>query len=78
MHSFHSAPIFIVYNSVICTHSILFPYFIIVIIVFNYTAYFVYSPQNSYVYIHWIVDLNIIVLLLPYHIGIAVLLPPIS
>ena len=56
MHSFHSAHIFKVCNSVICpTHSI-----------FNYGhivklySHFVYSPLNSYVYIHWILDFKYI------------------
>ena len=55
MHSFHSAHIFIVYNNVICIKS-----FNILFynghIVSNYTAHFVYSPLNSYVYTHWIFD----------------------
>ena len=50
MHSFYSAHIFIICNSV-PTHSI-FDYGHIVL---NYTAHIVYSPLNSYVYIHWIV-----------------------
>ena len=60
MHSFHSAHIFKVCNSVIRpTHSI-----------FNYGhivklySHFVYSPLNSYVYIHWILDFKYILLLL--------------
>ena len=57
MHSFHSAHIFIVYNSVICTHSFNNGH-----IIFNYKAHFVYNPLNSYVYIHW--TLNILLLLL--------------
>ena len=61
MHSFHSAHIFIVYNSVICTKS-----FNIVLynghIVLNYTSHIVYySPLNSYVYIHWILDFKYII-----------------
>ena len=31
-------------------------------IVLNYTAHFVYSPLNSYVYIHWILDFKYILL----------------
>ena len=59
MHSFHSAHIFKVCNSVIRpTHSI-----------FNYGhivklySHFVYSPLNSYIYIHWILDFKYILLL---------------
>ena len=58
MHSFNSAHIFKVCNSVIRpTHS------------FNYGhsvklySHFVYSPLNSYVYIHWILDFKYILLL---------------
>ena len=50
MHRFHSAHLFIVCNSVICTT--------------NYTAHCVYSPLNSYVYMHWILDFKYILLLL--------------
>ena len=46
MHSFHSAHIFIIYNSVICTKSFNI-LFIITILFFK-----LYSPLNSYVYIH--------------------------
>ena len=60
MHRFHSAHVFKVCNSVIWpTHSI-----------FNYGhivklySHFVYSPLNSYVYIHWILDFKYILLLL--------------
>ena len=63
MHSFHSAHIFKVCNSVIWpTHSI-----------FNYGhivklySHFVYSPLNSYVYIHWILDFKYILLLNIYY-----------
>ena len=59
MHSFHSAHIFKVCNSVIWpTHSI-----------FNYGhivklySHFVYSPLNSYVYIHWILEICIIIII---------------
>ena len=56
MHSFHSAHIFKVYNSVIWpTHSI-FNYGHIVTLY----SYFVYNPLNSYVYIHWILDFKYI------------------
>ena len=60
MHTFHSAHIFKVCNSVIWpTHSI-----------FNYGhisklyCHVVYSPLNSYVDIHWILDFKYILLLL--------------
>ena len=33
-------------------------------IVLNYTVHFVYSPLNSYAYIHWICDFKYILLLL--------------
>ena len=58
MHSFHSTHIFIVYNSVICIKpfNILF---------YNcHTAHFVYSPLNSYVYIHWIFDFKYIIVII--------------
>ena len=65
---------YIVYNSVICTKS-----FNIVLynghIVLNYTAYFVYSPLNSYVYIHWILDFKYILLLL-YLLSTGRSIPP--
>ena len=35
-------------------------------IVLIYTAHFVYSPLNSYVYIYWILDFKYILLLLFY------------
>ena len=61
MHSFHSAHIFIVYNSVICTKSFnILALFYIGHLVLNYTAHFVYSTLNSYVYMHWILDLKYI------------------
>ena len=60
MHCYHSAYIFKVYNSVIWpTHSI-----------FNYGhivklySHFLYSPLNSYVYIHWILDFKYILFVL--------------
>ena len=61
MHCFQSAHILIPYNNVICTKSfnILFYSGHIVL---NYTAHFVYSPLNSYVYIHWILDFQYILL----------------
>ena len=67
MHTFHSAHIFIVYNSVICTKSFnSLALFYNGHIVLNYIVYFVYSPLNLYVYIHWILDVlyHIILLLL--------------
>ena len=60
MHSFHSAHIFKVCNSVFS--------------IFNYGhivklySHFVYSPLNSYVYIHWILDFKDILLLLLLYI----------
>ena len=61
MYSLHSALTFIVYNNVICTKS-----FSILFynghIDLNYTAHFVYSPLNLYVYIHWILDFKYILL----------------
>ena len=69
MHCFRSAHIFIVYNNVICTNS-----FNIVLyngdIVLNYTAHFVYSPLNSYVYIHWILGFKYIYLYIYIYIYI--------
>ena len=62
MHSFHSADIFIVYNSVICTN----PFnnvFYNGHIVLNYTGHFVYNPLNSYVYLHWILDFKYIIII---------------
>ena len=57
MHSFLSAHIFIKSFNVLvlCYNGD---------IVLNYTAHFVYSPLNSYVYIHWILDFKYILLLL--------------
>ena len=57
MHNYHSAHIVMVYNSVqyVPIHSMYLPYFIMVILFFlNYTAHFVYSPLNSYLY--WILN----------------------
>ena len=61
MYSFHSAHVFIVYNSVLCIKSfnILFTNGHIVL---KYTSHFVNSPLNSYVYIHWIFDFKYILL----------------
>ena len=64
-HSFHSAHLFIVYNTVICTNS----YNIVALlyngdIVLNYTAHFVYSPLNSYVYTHLILGFKYIIIIL--------------
>ena len=61
MHSFYSAHIFIVCDSVICTTHSIFDYGHI-IIVLNYKAHIVYSPLNSYVYIHWILDFKYVIL----------------
>ena len=62
MHNFHSAHI--VYNSVICTKSFnILTLFYNGYIVLNYTAHFVYSSLNSYVYIYWILDFKYILLL---------------
>ena len=58
MQSFHSAHIFIVYNSLICTKSFNILFYT-GHIVLNYTAHFVYSPLNSY----WIFDFKYILLL---------------
>ena len=64
MHSFHSAHIFKVCNSVKWpTHSI-----------FNYGHivklynHFIYNPLNSYIYIHWILDFKYIYILLLLHL----------
>ena len=64
-HSFHSTHIilFIVYNSVLCTK----PFNILFYnghIVLNYTAHFVYNPLNSYVYIHWILDFKLYIIII--------------
>ena len=64
MHSFHSAHLFIVYNSEMCTKT----FNILVLFynghnVLNYTAHFVYSPLNSYVYIHCILDFKCIIVI---------------
>ena len=32
------------------------------VLLLNYTCHFVYSPLNSYVYIHWILDFKYILL----------------
>ena len=61
MHSFHSAHIFKVCNSVIRPSHSKFDYGHIVL---NYTAHIVYSPLNLYAYIHWILDFKYILLLL--------------
>ena len=55
MHSFHSAHIFKVCNSVI------WPNYGHIVKLYSH---FVYSPLNSYVYIHWILDFKYILLLL--------------
>ena len=55
MHSFHSAHIFKVCNSVI------WPNYGHIVKLYSH---FVYSPLNSYVYIHWIWDFKYILLLL--------------
>ena len=65
MHSFHSAHIFIVCISVICTNNSIFELYN-GHIVLNYTAHFVYSPLNSYVYIHWILDFKIYIIINHY------------
>ena len=65
---------FILYNSVICIKSFNILFYSILYkghIHFNYTDHFVYSPLNSYVYIHWILDFRynyiiIIILILLY------------
>ena len=63
MHRFYSARIFIVDICVMCTKSfnILFYNGHIVL---NYATHFVYSPRNSYVYIHLILDFKYILLLI--------------
>ena len=60
MHNFHSAELFIVCNSVICTNT----FNILAIlhnghIALNYTGHFVYSPLNSYfIYIgYWTLNI---------------------
>ena len=57
MCSFHSSHIFMVYNNVECTKSCT---------ILVCTVHFVYSLQNSYVYIHWILDCKYILVLLIY------------
>ena len=70
MYTFHSAHTCILYNSVKCVH-----YFnnqdnkdtyYIIITLFKFTAPFVNSPLNSYLYIHCILDFKYILLLLGF------------
>ena len=62
MHSFHLAHIFKVCNSVIWpTHSILNYGHIV-----KLCSHCVYSPLNSYVYIHWILDFKYIIIIIKW------------
>ena len=64
MHNGHTSHIFILCNNVICTKSLnILSILYNVHIALNYTGYFVYSPLNSYVCIHWLLDFKYMLLL---------------
>ena len=73
MRSFHSAHIFIVFHGVMCINS----YFTFIMfcfnIVFNYTAHCASSPQNSYVYIHWILDIKYFIIINNHNVKCIIL-----
>ena len=65
MHTFHSARICIVYNSVKCVHYFYnqFLNYFIFVTLFKFADLFENSTLNSYLYIHWISDFKYILLL---------------